>query len=297
MKDRRDWLDVAATFKSLSLFQSGPNCGTIERRLNAKFALDCEIADLFPYLNAEIRGAQYFTKPSHIKFIHNKRLCILYPTEGVFTPVRNRDDAFAFLEDLLATLQRISHKRDELIPDHRTCSRISTVEVLKMLPQTNCGRCGFSTCLAFAAALSRQETLQIKCPYLPKPVEEKSSFKVRDKDGGGEKIVSLPIKTDSLYEEIERQEIEIKELQERLTEFELARAGIEENNKRLASPLTKRELEVLLRLAKGKTNKEISTGMGISEHTVKTHVNHIFDKLGINDRTQASVWAVKNGLL
>ncbi len=44
-------------------------------------------------------------------------------------------------------------------------------------------------------------------------------------------------------------------------------------------------------------NKEISKKTNISEHTVKSHVIHIFDKLGVNDRTQASVEAAKNGLI
>ena len=109
--------------------------------------------------------------------------------------------------------------------------------------------------------------------------------------------LSLPINTNSLYEEIEKKEAQIKMLQDRLNEYELDRASIEENNANLISPLTKRELEVLEMIAHGETNKEISSKMGISEHTVKSHVIHIFDKLGVNDRTRASVWAVKNGLL
>ena len=42
---------------------------------------------------------------------------------------------------------------------------------------------------------------------------------------------------------------------------------------------------------------EIAKLLCISVHTVKTHVNHIFDKLDVNDRAQAAVWASKNGLL
>jgi DNA-binding NarL/FixJ family response regulator len=60
--------------------------------------------------------------------------------------------------------------------------------------------------------------------------------------------------------------------------------------------LTKRESEVLKQLAFGLTNKEIAQALGISYETVKEHVQHILKKLGVADRTQAAVWAVRNEL-
>jgi NarL family two-component system response regulator LiaR len=60
--------------------------------------------------------------------------------------------------------------------------------------------------------------------------------------------------------------------------------------------LTDRELEVLRCLAKGKSNKEIGSELFISEKTVKSHVGSILDKLGLADRTQAALYAVKRGL-
>jgi DNA-binding NarL/FixJ family response regulator len=61
--------------------------------------------------------------------------------------------------------------------------------------------------------------------------------------------------------------------------------------------LTKREGEVLKQLAFGLTNKEIAQALGISYETVKEHVQHILRKLGVTDRTQAAVWAVRNELV
>jgi DNA-binding NarL/FixJ family response regulator len=61
-------------------------------------------------------------------------------------------------------------------------------------------------------------------------------------------------------------------------------------------PLTRRECEVLQRLSQGLTNKEIAESLGISYETVKEHVQHILRKLGVNDRTQAAVWAVRLGI-
>jgi DNA-binding NarL/FixJ family response regulator/signal transduction histidine kinase len=64
-----------------------------------------------------------------------------------------------------------------------------------------------------------------------------------------------------------------------------------------ADPLTPREREVLVQLARGRPNKVIARELGVSERTVKAHVHNILGKLGLTDRTQAAVYAVRRGLL
>jgi DNA-binding NarL/FixJ family response regulator len=61
--------------------------------------------------------------------------------------------------------------------------------------------------------------------------------------------------------------------------------------------LTKREMEVLKEIAKGKSNKEIAATLFITEKTVKTHVSNLLSKLGLQDRTQAALYAVKHQLI
>ena len=62
-------------------------------------------------------------------------------------------------------------------------------------------------------------------------------------------------------------------------------------------PLTKREIGVLKLIARGMGNKEIAVDLHISENTVKTHVRHILEKLGLNNRAEAAAYAVRAGLL
>jgi DNA-binding NarL/FixJ family response regulator len=61
--------------------------------------------------------------------------------------------------------------------------------------------------------------------------------------------------------------------------------------------LTKREREVLRQIALGLTNKEIAIALKISYETVKEHVQHLLRKIGVSDRTQAAVWAVRKGIV
>lgn len=61
--------------------------------------------------------------------------------------------------------------------------------------------------------------------------------------------------------------------------------------------LTRREMDVLKLLAVGMYNKEVAEKLNISERTVKNHVSNIFKKIGVTDRTQAAVFAIRNNLI
>ena len=63
-----------------------------------------------------------------------------------------------------------------------------------------------------------------------------------------------------------------------------------------AAPLTAREREVLALIAQGRANREIARTLVLAEKTVKTHVSNILMKLGVADRTQAALWAVRHGI-
>ena len=65
----------------------------------------------------------------------------------------------------------------------------------------------------------------------------------------------------------------------------------------LMAELTSRELDVLRLVGAGKANKEIAAELGISERTARTHVSNILGKLSLSSRTQAALWAVREGLV
>ncbi len=65
----------------------------------------------------------------------------------------------------------------------------------------------------------------------------------------------------------------------------------------VASPLTARERDVLAEITQGRSNREIARALSLSEKTVKTHVSNVLMKLGVADRTQAALLAVRRGLV
>lgn len=70
-----------------------------------------------------------------------------------------------------------------------------------------------------------------------------------------------------------------------------------DDDKEKLDSLTKREIEVLIEVANGNFNRDISLHLNISERTVKNHMVSIFKKIDVADRTQAAVFAIKNNLV
>ena len=82
--------------------------------------------------------------------------------------------------------------------------------------------------------------------------------------------------------------------QKMLTTFE---SGKTSGSSRLMPPLTERELEVIRALARGKSDRQIASSLGISEKTVRNHTSNIYRKLHIFDRTQAVIYAIREGVI
>ncbi|WP_042369566.1 response regulator [Streptacidiphilus neutrinimicus] len=85
-------------------------------------------------------------------------------------------------------------------------------------------------------------------------------------------------------------------LQPELAEALLSEDGTGRSPQGRGGTLTEREQEVLGLIADGRSNREIARALTLSEKTVKTHVSNILMKLDLQDRTQAALWAVRNGI-
>jgi len=81
-----------------------------------------------------------------------------------------------------------------------------------------------------------------------------------------------------------------------MSEYIKRRSGPQEvtNGGSVDSQLTRREIEILSKLAVGSSNQNIAETLYISRHTVKTHIYNIYKKIDVSDRLQAALWAAKN---
>jgi DNA-binding NarL/FixJ family response regulator len=80
-----------------------------------------------------------------------------------------------------------------------------------------------------------------------------------------------------------------------LKEFRRFGGGVFEEEGQFFAPLSPREMEILELVIQGMSNREIAYHLGISHQTVKNHMTSILSKLGVADRTQAAVYALRHG--
>ena len=266
---------------------------------SASFRLDQNVSHLFPYINAILDEALYYEKPAHVRFLLNGYRCFLYPDLAAVHFFESKAAARDFIAGFIDFLNGVEDQRNNIKPNYDRIKPIPIIDILKILPKTNCRKCGYLTCMAFAAAIMKGTAAADNCPGLALPISENAVYPVFDNTGTLVNSISLQINTSKLKNQIQEQH-------EQILKLEAALRTDQQNEKAMDSSrpsektdfgLTNREMEVLKLIAQGYTNNEISGMLFISPHTVKSHMIHIFNKLGVNDRTQAAVLATQSEII
>jgi ArsR family metal-binding transcriptional regulator/DNA-binding CsgD family transcriptional regulator len=282
-------------YSDFSLSKAGVMFGGF---LGAHFKFDDDVSRLFPYINATVKNAKYYDTPEYIQFAIDDVLCTLYPKDVIAAPFKDQDHALKFIKHLIDFLNDIYVNKDTLEPNYKKFSPVSVIDIYRLVPQTNCKECGYTTCMAFAAALSKSKTTSDKCPGFREPMSEIATYPVFDKEGNLEATISIEIDTTKREIHLEKQKKHIEKLEKKLGDLEKIQNELhKDNTTEIQTDLTDREIQVLRFVAEGATNIEISDILSISPHTVKSHIIHIFNKLGVNDRTQAAVWATRHKIV
>jgi DNA-binding CsgD family transcriptional regulator/ArsR family metal-binding transcriptional regulator len=264
----------------------------------AYFKLNTDVRELFPYVNSTVKDAKYHYRPPHVQFELKSAQCTLYPVEVMAAPFRGRGQVLKFIEGLIVFLNDLYERRSELTPSHKLHRQPpSIVDIVKALPKNNCKKCGYATCMAFAAALRNGETNPSVCPGFANPISVYKVYPAIGKDGAIES--TFAIETDAIGKgsKPENTDNGSKGKINKSNRLKKASDLFDRNGIKIQYDLTPREIQVLKLVAEGSSNPEISEMLNISAHTVKSHVIHIFNKLNVNDRTQAAVWAVQNRVI
>ncbi len=286
--------------------RSGPDKDNIPTDVwSVSFKPGQPVDALFAYINGILDDALWYEQPNHVRFLLDGRRCLLYPERAAAHFFTSRESALAFIRPLMDFLKDIDDRKAAIQPNYNRITHVHVLDILKLLPGTNCGDCGFATCMAFAAAVSRGKATADACPGLSPPMSEAAVYPLLDRDGNLVSSLSLNIDTTALKERIREQDLRIKDLENRLDKASKTAPVTPENRPapdipspvRPVSGLTQREIEVLGLIAQGYTNNEIGNLLFISPHTVKSHMINIFNKFGVSDRTQAAVLGVRAGLI
>jgi DNA-binding CsgD family transcriptional regulator/ArsR family metal-binding transcriptional regulator len=287
-------------YSDLSVSRTGiRNDFVCDLKWGAHFKFDSDIRDVFPFVNAAVAKARYQQRPLSIAFNRRGVQCTLYPREAMAAPFSSRENTITYIEELIEFLNDLYDRRNQLEPDHRLHREpVSIVDIIKTLPRTNCKKCGFSTCMAFAAALRKGETEPQACPEFASPLAVYAIYPVFGPEGTLTSTFAIdsrdaPVPGDPVSGPREKVSDSHPAQGPNTTNPPL----LDPNGISIQTDLTTREIEVLRHVAEGASNPEISERLHISPHTVKSHIIHIFNKLNVNDRTQAAVWATRNQII
>jgi len=149
-----------------------PPCNASSEMVNVKAFLDRDVSDLMPYVKGELDHVKYFPKGPYIKFIFKGHPVTIDHDCIAIAGFTDDQPARECAEGVVALLKDIEARKDRITPDMTPFNPPSVMEVFKLLPKkSGCGKCGYPACMAFAAALTKEETEPEMCPTLAETKE------------------------------------------------------------------------------------------------------------------------------
>ncbi len=144
---------------------------------SAKARLFRDTSEVMPYLNASLDRPMYDKDNRYIIWKEGGRKYALRPYELAVSLILDREQAMELVEKAVAEINRIWGSTHEIIPDHSRRTPPRLLDILKLLPRTNCGECGLQSCMAFAAGLIEGAYLLEDCSPLIKDEEALACLK------------------------------------------------------------------------------------------------------------------------
>ena len=133
-----------------------------------------EIHEVFPFLNAILKGCIYNHPALTLSIKKDGKLFTLHAHHITLAKIEDEKEAEEILGWLKNLINETYEKRDRIEPDFSKGADLKALDIFRLLPGTNCKKCGEPTCLAFAVKLVGQEIEIGKCiPFLSEEYQEK----------------------------------------------------------------------------------------------------------------------------
>ena len=144
-----------------------PKTDSTKEVLHAIATFQADISPAFPYVNAELGGWDYDQANQMLLLkLADGKWITLHPQKIAIRGARDMEEAHALLEWIKGQVNEIYDRRDHITPRSVSQAGLKIMEILKLLPMTNCKACGYAACMAFAAALREGEIYLEDCPPL-----------------------------------------------------------------------------------------------------------------------------------
>jgi ArsR family metal-binding transcriptional regulator len=145
---------------------SKPACNNTFQSLHCIAHLDEDISEALPYLNAVLGGDTYIKDPPSVTFKMQGKLITVHGNKIAINALRDEGEAHHILEWLKKEINDAWDNRDKIVPKYDGKSKPHLLEIYKLLPKTNCRKCGQPTCMMFASLATDGIKGYEDCPEL-----------------------------------------------------------------------------------------------------------------------------------
>ena len=128
--------------------------------------LDQDVSPALPYLNSVLGGFEYIKNPPSVTFRAQGKLITVHARKIAVNALKDEDEARKIVEWLKREINESWEKKDEIKPSYKSAPRLNVIEILKLLPKTNCKECGAPTCMVFATLVAEGAKGASDCPQL-----------------------------------------------------------------------------------------------------------------------------------
>jgi ArsR family metal-binding transcriptional regulator len=130
---------------------SRPACNNTFQSLHCIAHLDEDVGEALPYLNAVLGGDTYIKEPPSVTFKSQGKLITVHSRKIAVNALRDEAEAHHILKWLKKEINDAWEHRDTIVPKYDGRSKPHLLEIYKLLPKTNCRKCGQPTCMMFAS--------------------------------------------------------------------------------------------------------------------------------------------------
>jgi ArsR family metal-binding transcriptional regulator len=148
-----------------------PPCLPGAPRWAAKASLRRDIGDVLPYLNATLGDCQYNHDARALIWKTDERRFAFRPFEISAAPVEDNEEAKKVISEVVRRVNQIWQERDNITPSFVEKEPPKVLDIYRLLPGTNCRKCGYATCMAYAAALREEKASLEDCSPLSEPAQ------------------------------------------------------------------------------------------------------------------------------
>lgn len=134
-----------------------PECDNRADTINAVVDLSDDVSESLPYLASVIKVCNYDDRTKTLMFNREGKRVVVYPRRITVTKLKDRVEAAQIAGELKDLINSTYENKNNVTPCYKKGGELRVLDVLRLLPMTNCRRCGQPTCTAFAAKLVRQE--------------------------------------------------------------------------------------------------------------------------------------------